>query len=72
MEESNGQILTVEKIVYSLEITRKDLSKYFCEDEEKFRLEDCIGILHCLCSKIEAAQKVNYIYECERFYSQYM
>lgn len=42
-----------------LERSRVKLAQYFCEDEEKFRVEDCVVVFHTLCAKINEAKKEN-------------
>lgn len=34
------------------------LAQYFCEDESKFKVEECIGIFNTLCQKVADATKV--------------
>lgn len=42
-----------------LERSRVKLAQYFCEDEDKFRLEDCVTIFHTLSCKVQSARKEN-------------
>lgn len=35
------------------------LSQYFCEDESKFRLEDCVAVFATLNTKVADAKKVS-------------
>lgn len=49
----------LELSLHELERSRIKLAQYFCEDESKFRLEDCVGVFHTLNTKIMDAQKEN-------------
>ncbi|XP_068243484.1 inverted formin-2-like [Palaemon carinicauda] len=49
----------LEKSIEEIERSRVKLSQYFCEDETKFRIEDCFGIFNTLCTKIKDARKDN-------------
>uniref|UniRef100_A0A0P4W8L0 FH2 domain-containing protein n=1 Tax=Scylla olivacea TaxID=85551 RepID=A0A0P4W8L0_SCYOL len=42
-----------------LERSKIKLAQYFCEDESKFRLEDCVSIFHTLSCKVQTARKDN-------------
>ncbi|RXG70353.1 Inverted formin-2 [Armadillidium vulgare] len=42
-----------------LEEYRVKLCHYFCEEENKFRLEDCLAIFLILCNKVHEAEKEN-------------
>lgn len=42
-----------------LERSRVKLAQYFCEDESKFRVEDCVAIFHTLSCKVQSAKKDN-------------
>lgn len=49
----------LEQSLKEVERSRVKLAQYFCEDESKFKIEECIGIFNTLCLKIADARKVN-------------
>ncbi|XP_045594801.2 inverted formin-2 isoform X1 [Procambarus clarkii] len=62
----NDFTLKAEEVIKDLELSlqeiersRVKLAQYFCEDESKFRLEDCVGVFHTLNTKVIDAKKEN-------------
>jgi len=53
-----GKVTELESLLSDIEENRILLAKYFCEEEKKFRIEDCLQIFYKLCSKIADAEKV--------------
>lgn len=49
----------LEQSLKELERSRVKLAQYFCEDESKFRVEDCVGNFHTLITKVTDARKEN-------------
>lgn len=58
MIECASELSSLEDLVSRLEASRLDLATYFCEDEAKFRLEDCLQVFYKLCSKVKDATQV--------------
>ena len=53
------KVSELEKLVADIESKRVDLANYFCEDDSKFRTEDCFEIFNKLCSKVKDVEKEN-------------
>lgn len=49
----------LERSLKEVERSRVKLAQYFCEDESKFRLEDCIIAFHTLGTRVQDAKKDN-------------
>ena len=49
----------LKKDLVEFEKKKKLLAQYFCEDEKKFTLGDCLGILACFTQRIKQCQKVS-------------
>lgn len=56
---SDGLLKDLEQSLKEVERSRVKLAQYFCEDESKFKIADCIGIFNTLCLKIADARKVS-------------
>lgn len=56
---SDELLKDLEQSLKEVERSRVKLAQYFCEDESKFKIADCIGIFNTLCLKIADARKDN-------------
>ncbi|XP_042859347.1 inverted formin-2-like [Penaeus japonicus] len=56
---SDGLLKDLEQSLKEVERSRVKLAQYFCEDESKFKVEECIGIFNTLCQKVADATKDN-------------
>ncbi|XP_063596837.1 inverted formin-2-like [Penaeus indicus] len=56
---SDGLLKDLEQSLKEVERSRVKLAQYFCEDESKFKIGECIGIFNTLCLKIADARKDN-------------
>lgn len=72
MVNCDQQISGLEAIVTKIDEKRLQLAKYFCEDEAKFRLEDCLQVFGKLCTKIHEAKRVRAVDQSQRMISSFI
>jgi hypothetical protein len=52
------EMLTLDADEREMNDLRRELAVYFCEDEESFRLDECISIFNTFCQKFLKAIEV--------------
>ena len=61
IQDALKEVENVEQKLKQLSQLKQDLVEYFCEDENKFKLEDLLGIFKTFCNHLDKAKEVCYI-----------
>ena len=55
------EVVELEEDLKEIEIMRKELSTFFCEDSATFKLEECFRVLQSFCDRMRKAIEVSNI-----------
>ncbi|XP_056003577.1 inverted formin-2-like [Ostrea edulis] len=59
IDDAKQEMTSLEKGLNKIDDLTKDLIKYFCENEESFKIDECINDLNKFCDHVKRCQKEN-------------
>lgn len=64
MQEAEVCLEDVEMNLDQLQSVSDTVAEYFCEDSNKFKLDECCSIFHSFCEKFMKAMQVSQMLTC--------
>lgn len=58
-QEAEREVAELQRAMKELDLTRVQLSEFFCEDPASFKLEECFKVFFSFCEKFRQAVKEN-------------
>lgn len=61
IQNANADLESLNQALASVDDLGNKLAQHFCEDETKFKIEECLGIYKTFCDNINKCEKVSKI-----------